>query len=137
MPLDDEFFLEEDLVTDYQLHESRGIFHLFWESLDEEQDDSLEAMLNTDFTVLADKLQEGLLIFFPMLDYVPVSIEKTANKDPVAVLSWKAWGSGNKSQLSQELLVYIFLALEFCSHGSDFADSNLYYLVRKIQLEFE
>jgi hypothetical protein len=47
----------------------------------------LEAVLNTDFTILADKLQEGLLIFFPMLDYVTLSIEKTADKDPVAVLS--------------------------------------------------
>jgi negative regulator of sigma E activity len=54
MPLDDEFFLEEDLVTDDHLHEGWRIFHLFGESLDEEQDDGLETMFDADFTVLAD-----------------------------------------------------------------------------------
>jgi|LauGreDrversion4_2_1035121.scaffolds.fasta_scaffold157794_2 hypothetical protein len=54
MPLDDEFFLEEDLVTDHQFHECGGIFHLFGESLDKEQDDSLKAMLDAYFAVLAD-----------------------------------------------------------------------------------
>lgn len=36
MPLNDEFILEEDLVTDDQLHEGRCELNLLWEALYEE-----------------------------------------------------------------------------------------------------
>ena len=78
MPLDDKLFLEEDLVADNQLHEGRCEFNLLWVALNEEQDYSLQAMLDADLAILADELQEGFLVLFPILDYIASGTKEAA-----------------------------------------------------------
>lgn len=87
MPLNDEFILEEDLVADDQFHEGGCELNLLWEAPNEEQYDGLEAVLNADLAILANKLQECLLIFFPIFNDVAVGAIKPADQDPVAILS--------------------------------------------------
>ena len=87
VPFQDKLFLEEDLVTDNDLHEGGGELNLLWMSLHEEEDDSLETVLNADLAILTNELQESLLVLLPVLDDITVRAEKSANKHPVAILS--------------------------------------------------
>ena len=79
VPLNDEFFLKENLVAYYKFHEGRCIFQLIGITLLKEEDQSLQAMLDTNLTILADELKEGFLMFFPVLYDVTLGAEKAAN----------------------------------------------------------
>lgn len=87
MPLNDELFLEEDLIAHNKLHKSRSVLELIRESLYKEEDHGLQAVLYADLSILTNEFEKGFLMLFPVLYNIALGIEESANKDPIAVLS--------------------------------------------------
>jgi len=75
-------------------------------TLNKEEDDSLQEVLNSDLSILLDQREEGLLVFLPGLNYVVFfrGVEAGADQDPVAVLAGEAKRGCDKLKLIQEHL---------------------------------
>lgn len=91
MPLDDELFRKHFLVADKELHEGGSkLAHLSGVALSEVENDGLQEVLDADFAVLLNEVQECLFMGFPALYDVVCrvlgNVEQTADEDPVAKL---------------------------------------------------
>lgn len=61
-------------------------------------------MLDANFAVSLDKLQEDLLVVFPKLDDVSFVVEQSADKDIVSKLIWESKGNSSFLKFFQDLI---------------------------------
>lgn len=100
----DELLREHILVAHKEFHEGRYKLSLFSVPLLEIKDNWLQEVLDTNFSILLNQVEKGLLVGFPILHYVVLfaGVEASTEENPVAEFWGKALRGSDELELIQD-----------------------------------